>query len=66
MTDIENKKWEDQLENKIISSEEIGKIESIANVLKTPEGQEQTKKILDQVDDDFLDDIKKQALNILN
>ncbi len=66
MTDIENKKWEDQLENKIISSEEIGKIESIANALKTPEGQEQTKKILDQVDDDFLDDIKKQALNILN
>ena len=66
MTDLERQEWEKNPENKVISEKEIAKIEAITNALRTPEGQEQTMKKLDQVDNDFLDDIKDQALHILN
>jgi hypothetical protein len=66
MTDPERQEWENNPENKVISEGEIAKIEAITNALRTPEGQEQTMKKLDQVDNDFLNDIKDQALHILN
>ena len=69
MTDIENKKWEDQLENKILDEWEIKKIEDISRTLSAAEnveGQEVVKAKINQVDNEFLNDINRQCNLILS
>ena len=51
--------------NKVISLEEIAKIEWIADGLKTKEGEEQMLKKISKLDDDFLKNMESQANLIL-
>lgn len=65
----ETQKWEDQVENKILDEWEIKKIEDISRTLSAAEnveGQEVVKAKINQVDNEFLNDINRQCNLILS
>lgn len=65
----ETQKWEDQVENKILDEWEIKKIEDINNALSAAENvewQEAVKAKINQVDNEFLNNINRQCNLILS
>ena len=69
MPETDNNKWEKQPENKIIDEGEIKKIEDINKTLsaaETAEWHETIKAKINQIDNEFLEDIKKQCNLILS
>lgn len=66
---IDEQKWNEQPENKILDEREIKKIENINNTLsaaENAEGQEVVKAKINQVDNEFLNDINRQCNLILS